>query len=170
MDACLLSFTGHPIWTKLASDYTYDELGHGGGLPVPRDLELSEEPGVPEVGNWGERLVYQYLLAQKTAGNIIEVIWVNQEEEMGSPFDFEVHFADDTGFHVDYIEVKSTMSDSKEMFQISVPQIKFADDKKENFHIYRIFNAGNPEKVKLIRIHDLSLRLAEKQVKLCMLI
>ena len=109
-------------------------------------------------------------MAQKAVGNIVDVIWSNQEGERGNPYDFEVHFADENGIQTDYIEVKSTMSDSKEVFPISVQQIKFADEKKDNFHIYRVFNAGHPEKVKLIRIHDLNLRLSQKQVKLCMMI
>ena len=158
------------MWTHLASDYTYDELGHGGDLPLPEEVSLEDGDGVAEVGYWGELLVYQYLLAQKAVGNIIDVHWSNQDGEKGNPYDFEVHFADDNGMHVDYIEVKSTMSESKEVFQISVQQIKFADEKKENFHIYRVFNAGNPEKVRLIRIHDLNMRLSQKQVQLCMMI
>ena len=145
-------------------------MGLGGNLPLPRNLSLGQESGVPEVGYWGECLVHQYLLAQKAAGNILDVFWINEEEERGSPYDFEVHFEDDTGLHVDYIEVKSTLSESKEVFQVSVQQIKFANEKKGNYHVYRVFNAGNPEKVRLIRIHDLDLRLSQKQVRLCMLI
>ena len=164
------SFLGHPVWTHFASEYTYDELGLGSDLPLSEVIILDEEAGDPEVGYWGECLVYRYMQAQKDAGNIREVFWANQEGEKGSPYDLEVHFEDETGAHIDYIEVKSTKSESKEVFPVSVQQIKFAEEKKENFHIYRVFNAGNPEKVRLIRIHDLNMRLSQKQVKLCMLI
>ena len=159
-----------PVWTHLTSDYTYDELGSGSDLLSPLDFTQSDDTGLLEVGNWGEHLVYQYLLAKKESRMISDVIWLNQEEEQGKPYDFEVIFANEAETITHYIEVKSTLSESKEVFPISVQQIKFATEKKENFHIYRVFNAGNPEKVRLIRIHDLYLRMTQKQVKLCMLI
>lgn len=123
-----------------------------------------------EVGRWGEKLVAQYLDKQKELGNIIEYMWRNDEDEVGDPFDFEVMVKDENGFHKDYIEVKSTKSNNKEVFQISVQQIKFADEKKNRFHIYRVFNAGDSERVRLIRLTDLDTRLSTKQVRLCMLI
>lgn len=165
-------FAGDPVWTHLASDYTYDELGCGSDLPLPEELLSQEDVGVTDkVGYWGELLVYRYLQAQKAIGNILDVTWSNQDGETKNPYDFEVRFADENHLlQTDFIEVKSTLSDAKEVFPISVQQIKFADEKGDNFHIYRVFNAGNPEKVKLIRIHDLNLRLSQKQVKLCMMI
>ena len=49
------------MWTHLASDYTYDELGHGNDLPLPQEVPLSDDSATTQVGYWGELLVYQYL-------------------------------------------------------------------------------------------------------------
>ena len=162
------SYTGDPVWTRMASEYTFDVLGSGSDLQ--NVVTLIDSEGDPEIGRWGENLVACYLQRKKEAGNIIDYTWSNHQTETGAPYDFVVHFADDDGIHEDYIEVKSTVSDDKEVFEISVQQIKFAEEKKGSYHIYRVFNAGNPEKVKLIRIYDLDLRLTQKQVRLCMLI
>ncbi|XP_053402751.1 uncharacterized protein LOC123550539 [Mercenaria mercenaria] len=159
---------GDPIWSTMATEYTFDELGYGEDLPVP--LNLEEGAADPEIGRWGEQLVAHYLEKQKELGNIIGYLWRNKEEEAGFPFDFEVQIQDENGTRKDYIEVKSTQSSDKEVFQISVQQIKFADEKGDGFHIYRVFNAGHSEKVRLIRITDLNMRLSTKQVKLCMMI
>ncbi|XP_045191511.2 uncharacterized protein LOC123548375 [Mercenaria mercenaria] len=161
---------GDPIWTFMATDYIYDELGSGKDLCVIDTLTLSEDSGGPEIGQWGEALVAQYLQRQKDLGNILDYSWKNSEEETGCPFDFEIQLTGKSGNINNYIEVKSTVSEDKEIFEISLQQIQFADHEKENFHIYRVFNAGNPERVKLIRIANLDLRLEKKQVKLCMLI
>jgi len=154
----------------MATDYSYDELGKGPELDLPMTTTLGNEAGDPEVGFWGEELVAQYLDKQKEVGNIIDFSWKNSSNETGLPYDFEVNYADESGMHTDYIEVKSTRTNDKEVFEVSVQQIKFAEDKKQRFHIFRVFNAGCLENVRLIRITDLNIRLSQKQVKLCMLI
>lgn len=162
--------TGDPIWTYMASDYTYESLGSGPQLNVSVTSTLSDQAADPEIGQWGEELVGSYLENQKRSGVIIDYSWKNKREESGCPYDFEVHFADDSGLQTDYIEVKSTVSDTKEVFEISIQQVKFASEKNEHFHIFRVFNAGDMENVKLIRITDLNMRMSQKQVKLCMFI
>lgn len=153
----------------MATEYTYDELGSGVALATGQTVALNNEAGDPEIGLWGESVVAHYLDKQKERGNIIDYKWLNNDEEMGLPYDFEVYCAGDNGAQMDYIEVKSTASNDKGVFEISVQQIKFAEGKK-NFHIYRVFNAGSSDRVRLIRITDLDMRLSTKQVKLCMFI
>ncbi|KAK3603430.1 hypothetical protein CHS0354_009413 [Potamilus streckersoni] len=156
---------GLPIWTTMASDYSYDELGTSSTLPLSKITSV--DVGSVGVGRWGEALVYNYLLQVKqTDPKISDVKWINAEQETSTPYDVEVHYVDQFGFHVNYIEVKSTQADSKEMFEISLPQLQFAKEKKERFHIYRVFNAGNPAAVRLIRISNLDFRLEQKQVRL----
>ncbi|XP_053389615.1 uncharacterized protein LOC128552592 [Mercenaria mercenaria] len=154
----------------MATEYTYDDLGSGKDICIIDSMTLKEGIGENDVGHWGEALVAQYLQKQKELGNIQDYSWKNCEEETGFPFDFEIQLKGDDGGHRNYIEVKSTVSESKEVFEISVQQVRFANQMKSSFHIYRVFNAGNPERVKLIRISNLDMRLSTKQVKLCMLI
>ena len=154
----------------MATDYSYEELGSGAELELPETLSLNEGAPGPEMGKWGEEFVNHYLERQKRLGAIIDFVWINNAQESGRPYDFEVHFADDNGIQTDYIEVKSTRLDRKEVFEISIQQVKFASEQKEHFHIFRVFNAGDKEQVKLIRITDLNMRMSQKQVKLCMLI
>lgn len=165
------AIAGDPLWTYMASDYTYESLGSGKELEVSITSTLSDHSADPEIGQWGEELVGSYLERQKKQGIIIDYDWKNKSDESGAPYDFEVYYADSSGgVLTDYIEVKSTVFDTKEIFEISIQQVKFAIEKKEHFHIFRVFNAGDMEKVKLIRITDLNMRMSQKQVKLCMFI
>ncbi|KAL3859495.1 hypothetical protein ACJMK2_009714 [Sinanodonta woodiana] len=162
-----LPILGNPDWIHMAGEYTYDELPPMDNLIIPEMITSGE--GHTEVGIWGEQLVYNYLIKIKDVeGTIQEVKWINKEGETGAPYDLEVYYQNNPQVH--YIEVKSTQSNSKEVFEISLPQIKFAERQKEHFHIYRVFNAGNSQTVRLIRISNLDMRLEQKQVRLCMLI
>ncbi|KAL3859494.1 hypothetical protein ACJMK2_009713 [Sinanodonta woodiana] len=162
-----LPILGNPDWIHMAGEYTYDELPPMDNLIIPEMITSGE--GHTEVGIWGEQLIYNYLMKMKDVeGTIQEVKWINKEGETGAPYDLEVYYQNNPQVH--YIEVKSTQSNNKEVFEISLPQIKFAERQKEHFHIYRVFNAGNSLLVRLIRISNLDMRLEQKQVRLCMLI
>lgn len=41
-----------------------------------------------------------------------------------------------------YIEVKSTKTNDKHSFEISMNEVLFAEEKGDNYAIYRVFNAG----------------------------
>ncbi|XP_021342125.1 uncharacterized protein LOC110442712 isoform X2 [Mizuhopecten yessoensis] len=162
---------GDPAWTTVSSEYVYDELDIRKDLKLPESIVTDSGAGTEEIGQWGETLVYYYLLQMKEiSSDIIQVTWKNEHKETGLPYDFEMHVATETGISVIYIEVKSTLSDKKEVFEISAPQIMFAQEQKEDFCIYRVFNAGDTEKVRLVRIHNLALCMDQKQVRLCMVI
>lgn len=169
-----MCFVDHPAWTDLASDYTYEELCQGSNLKNPPEIQLDmeqDEAGLQEIGRWGEHIVYQYLLQQKDNDpDIVEVKWCNAENEIGSPYDMELSRKTDSGIVKTFIEVKTTLTDDKDVFEISSQQIQFAKEHRENFHIYRVFNAGDQERVRLVRINNLSLRMDQKQVRLWMMI
>ena len=159
------------IWSYMVTDYTYDELGQGRDLDLPSIMTSDSNNDDSFVGRWGEELVDRYLQKQRNLGNILSYEWMNDGDEKGLPYDFVVRFSDqDNSVHTDFVEVKSTKYNEKSVFEISVQQIKFAEEMRDNFHIFRVFSAGDMEKVRLIRIYDLNTRLTQKQVKLCMLI
>ena len=70
---------------------------------------------------------------------------------------------------ITFVEVKTTSSDQKEVFELSVPELSFAREKQNALHLYRVFNAGKPS-VRIRRLKNLAAQLERKTVKLCMVI
>ncbi|KAK7114721.1 uncharacterized protein [Littorina saxatilis] len=160
-----------PVWTQLASETEYEELGRGGDLKIPATLTLTESSNRIEIGRWGEQLVFDYLMQQKEMhGDIYDVIWTNEVEETGKPYDFEVICTSGDEAYTVYIEVKATRSSQKEVFEISANEVKFASEQGDHFHIYRIFNAGTTGQVQLVRLTNVSHKLDNKEVRLLMVI
>lgn len=69
-----------------------------------------------------------------------------------------------------FIEVKTILIDDKDVFEIFFQQIQFVQEYWENFYIYRVFNVGDLERVRLVRINNISFRMDQKQVRLWMMI
>ena len=164
-------FTELPVWTQLASETEYEELGRGSALKIPSNVILSDTSDRTEIGRWGELLVYDYLLQQKEMhDDIYDVIWTNDVEESGKPYDFEVVCTPGDEAYTLYIEVKATRSSQKEVFEISSNEVKFASEQGECYHIYRIFNAGATGQVQLVRLTNVSHKMDNKEVRLLMVI
>lgn len=88
-----------------------------------------------DVGKWCEEFVNEFLINQK---ELSKVIWENESEESGKPFDFQIV---KDGI-VMYIDVKGTPSEIKDVIYLSPNEWKFMFEKKENYSIYRVYNAG----------------------------
>lgn len=164
---------GMPVWEKELGEYEEEELASGDKLKLPMGMmfDSGKSEDMPEIGRLGELTVYQYLLKEMDENPSVEFVnWCNEDKELGQPYDFEVGVVTENGTFTVYIEVKSTLSNTKEVFEISYPQIKFAQEHKERFHVYRIFNACNPDQVRLVRIQNLAEKINEKQVRLCLFI
>ncbi|CAG2195996.1 unnamed protein product [Mytilus edulis] len=161
-----------PVDAQTELEYEVEELASGKTLKLPNFTMSDEEtPEMAEIGQYGEQIVYNYLLNEKENNpNISSVKWCNEEEEIGLPYDFTVGLKTEKEEYTVYIEVKSTISDTKEIFEISYPQVKFAQNNRERFHVYRIFSSLNPDRVRLVRIQNLAQKINAKQVKLCLLI
>jgi len=93
--------------------------------------------------------------------------WANVEKESGLPYDFELRSPD---AEVTYVEVKATLSDHKACFEFSQRQLVFASEKGARYHLYRVYCAGDPVRVRLVRVENLTKRLEERQLKLFMAI
>jgi Domain of unknown function (DUF3883) len=93
----------------------------------------------------------------------VEIKWTNEGIEKGMPYDFELRYMDNS---VTYVEVKSTRSNSKACFGISIQQVLFARDAGPNYHLYRVYCAGDHRNVRLARIDNLAQRLVSKQLQL----
>ena len=91
--------------------------------------------------------------------------WANADRETGLPYDFEVVCSDSA---VTYVEVKATLSDHKACFEFSHRQLVFATEHSASYHLYRVFCAGDPHQVRLVRVENLAKRLEDRQLKLFM--
>ena len=102
------------------------------------------------VGRWGERLLFETL---RELGE--PVTWVNEVQEQGLPFDVILERTPPT-----YIEVKSTISRSKQLFQLSVQELQFAQKMGDLYTVYRVYGAGSDD-VSLASLRNLAQHLAD---------
>jgi len=94
--------------------------------------------------------------------------WANGVSESGLPYDFELMSSESD--QVTYVEVKATLSDHKACFEFSHHQLMFASNKGPHYHLYRVYCAGDPVNVRLVRVENLARRLEERQLRLFMAI
>jgi hypothetical protein len=132
--------------------------------PNPKSDDENETPTEPEapgdstdgedqtldkkkIGRWGEEYVLRSIVEEHTIGGVLdsrEIIWLNSNKDVGRGCDFIIKV---NGVNDTYIEVKSTISDDNELFNISGRQWEFARDLFENgkgdkYWIYCVYNAG----------------------------
>ncbi len=124
---------------------------------IDRD-ELIEKPKLS--GIWGEKFAVEYLkrkfIAKYFQGNfeenkygfsikinsqiVVEVQWLNEIQETTG---YDIKLIENG--REDYIEVKSSQPGAKKLIKLSGTQWKLADDLGENFHIYRVYDAGTQQ-------------------------
>ncbi|KAH0448721.1 hypothetical protein IEQ34_022521 [Dendrobium chrysotoxum] len=84
-----------------------------------------------KTGRLGEMIVYRYFTEKLSEA---AVQWVNRDFEMGLPYDLIIKKKSETV----YVEVKSTISTSKNWFPISKNEWQCAIEKEESFIIARV--------------------------------
>lgn len=132
-------------------------------MEISPDMEDSEIN--KQTGRWGEALVYNYLQQQsEKSGGSVEVTWVNSAGETGNPYDIVM---EKDGMKI-YVEVKATRLGRKELFEMSSKEVAFAEKQKERFHLYRVYNVGNKDNIRLCRLQDLASRMERNEVRLYM--
>jgi hypothetical protein len=112
-----------------------------------------------EIGSWGEEYVFECLKDEfmnkyptgkqnstedcftiiREEKPVVTVKWLNKYEDRKEPYDIIV--TDENGVK-EYIEVKTTITDNEEWFDVSQNQWEFIQKMGEKFHIYRVYNAG----------------------------
>ena len=153
-----------------------EEIATAAQLRPPTSVIIHDHSTLLDVGRYGEELVFLYLLKQQELGLLIHdsqsaqnvtVLWVNQSAESGLPFDIQINF------HISgqqapkslFIEVKTTKTPDKGLFEISNNELRFAHQQRDAFHLYRVFNAGSAA-VRMLRLKNLSQYLDANQVRL----
>jgi hypothetical protein len=119
------------------------------------------------IGRWGEALVYNLLL-DKYPNSTVE--WLNINEESNASYGFKLISRSSGGsLSTRFIEVKSTKYSAKNVFQFSLWEWDFIQSHpRPNYDIYRVYNAGDPEKVKVVIYYDVYKLLLERKIELCL--
>ncbi|WP_111709119.1 protein NO VEIN domain-containing protein [Lutibacter citreus] len=117
---------------------------NSGDLTNEFEFDEDEEHN-KKIGRKCENFLYKHF--QKD--NCEEVLWLNEKEEQGSPFDIRVKVKGEYFF----IECKGTSTSSKE-FYLTKNEWKFYLENRKNYRLYFVseINSDNP---KIIRIEDL---------------
>ncbi|XP_028393815.1 uncharacterized protein LOC114518092 [Dendronephthya gigantea] len=126
-------------------------------------VSLPQSANAEEIGRWGEECVYTLLKSNEKND---EVTWVNERHESGLPYDIVIK-ADSVE---KFIEVKSTSTSEKRILEISSKEIMCAFQKRENYHLYRVYNAGSQHYCRVARLCNLASSLDAKSVSLFILI
>lgn len=147
-------------------------------IPAPLYLDLTASDTNKAVGKWGESLVYQYLLSIAHLSQS-KVQWMNEDVESKACYDLIVTTpigknSDSetvTRYTTTYIEVKSTKYSDANVFELSLWEWEFAmANPKVPYHIYRVYNAGDANNVRVEIITDIQQMILDGSVKLCLAI
>ena len=104
------------------------------------------------VGRWGERTVAAELSEKHALAETgMEVTWVNEYGEKGLPYDVVV--AKD-GKVDSYVEVKTTKSDDKQLFEVSPAELDMARNMGSAYMVCRVFGAGSVSGVRMASLRN----------------
>ncbi|KAF4318610.1 hypothetical protein G195_008065 [Phytophthora kernoviae 00238/432] len=118
------------------------------------------------IGRWGEEYVFNQLKQQHVNDETnLTVDWVNEQEESGLPYDLTLSSA---GKVVEYIEVKSTRTMEKGVFEISMNELDQAAIHGSTYSIYRVFNAGNSALCRVIRMKNPVSLVRQRKIQLAL--
>ncbi|KAG9350267.1 hypothetical protein JZ751_026621 [Albula glossodonta] len=163
----------NPVWAKqLPPQAVLEDLFLDCSRPMT--MVFTEDKGDTMcIGEWGEQLVNAFLMHWKESGSPNcprEITWYNQNGESGHPCDFKVIFASDgegkDSYQEVFVEVKSTVKNEKHFIRLSANELDLALKEKERYHIYRVYNAGDSQNVRLCRIRNLAQHLHSKELEL----
>ncbi|CAI5746147.1 unnamed protein product [Peronospora destructor] len=155
------SADGAPYYPPLPSSSHF-----GTGMqPLSLSNTMSKEER-EAVGRWGEEYVYNQLKQQHadSESNLI-VEWLNEKEESGLPYDLTLSLENKV---VEYIEVKSTRTTEKGVFEISMNELDQAAIHGSTYCIYRVFNAGNSALCRVIRMKNPISLVRQRKIQLAL--
>ena len=160
---------------------------------LPWGLPALDRSNGRAVGRWGESFVYQLLLQRFPPETGALVQWVNEAEETRAAYDIRVTFnepavaastARGLGGKANarlrhprrqetvFVEVKTTASDHLNTFDMSLQEWDFATrsvaSSLVNYHVYRVFSAGNPSRVRVKVVEDILGAIEAKRARLCL--
>ena len=96
--------------------------------------------------------------------------WVNKDGETRASYDIIVTDLNKALHTTTFIEVKSTRYAEKNVFPLSLLEWEFASKPGIKYSVYRVFCAGDPERVHVRIVHDVHRMVAEGNIQLCLAI
>lgn len=121
-----------------------------------------------EIGRWGEAVVFNYLLLTQTNA-VVE--WVNETQETLASYDIVVTKSENGFQSSTFLEVKSTRFDDRNVFSLSFNELEFMmNHPRPKYDVYRVFNAGDPEKVRICILRNVFDLIRSKEITLCLAI
>ncbi|CAF1202196.1 unnamed protein product [Adineta steineri] len=158
---------------QLTKKFNIDDLTHQ--VLDNRDSTIgSDQVSLDKIGRWGEQWVKEYLHTKyldKIQSNEIEIQWLNENFEQGKPYDFIIKNLETK--RTIYIEVKSTLSYNRQLIPITFNELQYCcslSDINQQFQIYRIYNTGQLNKVKLRIVENIEEKLRKHVLELFLLI
>lgn len=97
--------------------------------------EIADDDVRFAIGRWSEEFVFKNL---HKWGNYSEIVWENEIDESGKPYDFKLVENGKTKF----IEVKGTPSSEKDLIYLSSKEWNLMFEQKDNYILIRVYNAG----------------------------
>ena len=101
----------------------------------PQYQEIADDEVRFAIGRWSEEFVFKNL---HKWGNYSEIVWENEIDESGKPYDFKLVENGKTKF----IEVKGTPSSKKDLIYLSSNEWNLMFEQKDNYILIRVYNAG----------------------------
>jgi hypothetical protein len=102
----------------------------------PQYQEIADDEVRFAIGRWSEEFVFKNL---HKWGNYSGIVWENEIDESGKPYDFKLVENGKTKF----IEVKGTPSSKKDLIYLSSNEWNLMFEQKDNYILIRVYNAGN---------------------------
>ena len=138
--------------------------------PTTQSLSLSNTMTKEErvaIGRWGEEYVFNQLKQQQADNESnLTVEWMNEMEESGLPYDLTLSTGNKV---VEFIEVKSTRTMEKGVFEISMNELDQAAIHGSTYCIYRVFNAGNSALCRVIRMKNPVSLVRQRKIQLALI-
>lgn len=122
-----------------------------------------------DIGRWGEALIYQYLLSTQTTSS---VTWLNATTESKALYDILLETKKQGLSTTRFIEVKTTSSIDKNVFELSPWEYDFlSSHPRPNYDIYRVYGApASSFTPRIVVYRDVFKLLQEKSISLCMFV
>jgi predicted Holliday junction resolvase-like endonuclease len=100
------------------------------------------------------------------------VTWLNEVEESTSFYDVRLESPSRAGSvsRTIFVEVKTTRSRDKNVFEMSPNEWRFASRPGVDYRVYRVFSAGDSRNVSLTVIKDPARLVENRAVALCLAI
>ena len=158
---------------------------------LPKETSTFSQTAIKEIGRWSEGCTYYalgqhyrakypaYQFVEDATGftlfdkhnrkNSVQVIWYNKDEEQFKSKDITIIKAQDGEVTKHHIEVKGTTSNTEHAAEIThnefLKMLKYSKDDTKRYSIFRVYNAGKAERVRIEKIKNPLEKILNKELE-----